>query len=109
MSKAHDPDTCFCGDDEHSAPDTFVPCPCPCDECMTRTNRVKRWMGIEVLAKRLMNGGVDPEVLADLIWAVNENAIEERIRKEVRLEVKRLLKGVKLQSEIWGTSLDFET
>ena len=105
--KQHDADCCICLEDEQGQPDTFIPCGCPCEDCMRRTNRVKRWMGIESVAKRLLNMGIDAEVLADLIWCVNENFIEERIKKEVRSEVKRILKGVKLQSEIWGTSLDF--
>lgn len=107
--KEHDPDVCFCGDDEHADPDTYVPCPCPCDECGERRNRIRRFSDMEGLMKRLLVANIQPETLADMVWCICEPAIEERIRKEVRHEVKRILKGVKLQSEIWGTSLDFET
>ena len=104
----HDADICFCGADPSGETDSYIPCACQCKECCERTQRVKRFVDMESLMKRLLAANIQPETLADMVWCLFEPHMEEKIRSEVTTQLRTLLKGIRLQSEIWGTSLDFE-
>lgn len=113
MAAEHDEFDCTC--------DGGLPaiCRCQCPDCLRRRNREARLARLQELEERLQKGGIEPQLMADLvvkyamprelaeaIWKVLEERFPEKIEEVVKGLVKRFLKGLRLQSEVWGSSVE---
>jgi hypothetical protein len=98
MKPEHDPTICFCGTDT---------CSCPCEKCHQYRARELRLKRRQELAERLEKANVSLDDLADLIWMKIEPTIENRIERLARDALRRMLRDIRLVSQVDWSSLEW--
>lgn len=99
-ARTHDPKLCGQHDTDG--------CTCPCAKCATYRETAWAIKRRGELEARLAKAGINVEDFADMIWIRLEPAFEARIEKMVRDVLRRNLKGLKLQSAVWASSVDWQ-
>ena len=95
----HDPTICFCG----PGPEDI--CDCTCQKCLEFKERRARLFKLRELEARLKKANIDPQELADLLWYHLDGDMERKVDSMVKTTIMRCLRGMRLQSEIWGMSI----
>jgi hypothetical protein len=101
MNKLHNPASCFCNAKNGNG-DTYT-CTCPCDKCRGLRLREFQWKRRAALEARLAKANIRVDDLALLVWSQIEPMIEERIAKLTEDVLRRVVKNMKLSSQVIGS------
>lgn len=111
-SAQHDPKACLCEINltflsEEDTEEDFPPermCLCPCARCHVSRARLKRMIDALALQRRLLKGGIDPSLLADLLLSKIQDVIDGRIewlvQEAVERAVDKAFKGLTLYTKV---------